>query len=149
MHFSIRTSVRTYKSKSCVGNSYTPWWILVIPTHSDQLDMKMTVKIGFCDVASLTWVMGLCHWGGPCPADTFIVCFLVLLCFIHVLDLLLTLHIRIYTNKLRNVFQYFYIAFTQSFWNILQDIHWGQKSLLYWMVLKNLFTYNPWQVELK
>ena len=31
---------------SCVRNSsFTPLWILFIPTHSDQLDMKMTVKI--------------------------------------------------------------------------------------------------------
>jgi len=27
---------------------------LFIPTHSDKHDMKMTVKIGFCDVASFT-----------------------------------------------------------------------------------------------
>ena len=53
-----------YNPKSCVSNSsYTPWWILFIHTHSDQHDMKMTVNIGFCDVASFTWVMGLCHWG--------------------------------------------------------------------------------------
>jgi len=28
-----------------------PRLLLFIPTQSEQLDMKMTVKIGFCDVA--------------------------------------------------------------------------------------------------
>ena len=49
-----------YRGKSCVRNSsYTRWWILSI--HSDQDDMKIAVEIGFWDVASFTWVMGLCH----------------------------------------------------------------------------------------
>ena len=59
---SIRTYIRTYKTKSCVRNSfYTPWWILFTPIHSDQHDMEMTVKIGFCNIASFTWVMRLGH----------------------------------------------------------------------------------------
>ena len=54
MHF----SVRTYNPKSCVCNSsYTPWWILFKPIHSDQHDMEMTVKIEFYDAASFTWVI--------------------------------------------------------------------------------------------
>ena len=69
----VRTSVRPYNQKSCVCNSsYTPWWILFISIHSDQHDMKMTLKIGRCDVASFTWVMRLCHGGNPCPRDTFL-----------------------------------------------------------------------------
>ena len=49
-----------YRGKSCVRNSsYTRWWILSI--HSDQDDMKIAVEIGIWDVASFTWVMGLCH----------------------------------------------------------------------------------------
>ena len=69
----VCTSVRMYNSNSCVCNSsYTPWWILFIPIHSDQHDMKMTVKIGFCDVASFTWVMGLCLGGHPGPTVTFL-----------------------------------------------------------------------------
>ena len=49
---------------SCVRNSsYTILWILFIPTHSGQHDMKMKVKIEFYDAASFTWVMGLCHRG--------------------------------------------------------------------------------------
>jgi len=31
--------------------------------HTDQHGMKMTVKIGFCDVASFTSVLRLCHEG--------------------------------------------------------------------------------------
>ena len=40
-------------------SSYIPLWILFILTHSDQHDMKMTVKIGLWDAANFTWVMGL------------------------------------------------------------------------------------------
>ena len=40
------------------NSSYTPWWILFIPIHSDQHYMEMTVKTGFCDAASFTWVIG-------------------------------------------------------------------------------------------
>ena len=74
MHFSVRKSIHTYIStdvpKSCVRNSsYTPWWILFIHIHSDQRNMEMAVNIGVCDVASFTWVMGLCHGGG-----TFVSC---------------------------------------------------------------------------
>ena len=44
---------------SCVCNSsYTPWWILFISIHTDQHGMEM---MGFCDVASFTWV---CHGEG-------------------------------------------------------------------------------------
>ena len=42
-------------------------------THSDQYDMEMTVKTGFSDAASFTWVIGLCHGEHPCPTDTFLV----------------------------------------------------------------------------
>ena len=33
-----------------------------VHAHSDHHDMKMTVKIGYCDAARLTGVMGLCHF---------------------------------------------------------------------------------------
>ena len=35
-----------------------------VHTHTQwPTDMVMTVKKGFCDAASFTWVMGLCHGG--------------------------------------------------------------------------------------
>ena len=45
--------VRPYiQPEICVRNSsYTTWWILFISTHSDQHDMEMSVKTGFCDTA--------------------------------------------------------------------------------------------------
>ena len=71
---SIRPSLCTYNPKSCVRNSsYTPWWILFIPKHSDQHDMEMTVKTAICDAASFTRVIGLCHGGHPRRTDTFLV----------------------------------------------------------------------------
>ena len=57
----------------------TPWWILFIPLHSDQHD----IKIGFCDVAKFTWVMGLCHGGHPCPTDTFLAGTVRFCCYIY------------------------------------------------------------------
>jgi len=64
----LRLSVCTYNSKSCVANSsYTPWWILFLPIHSDQHDMKMIVKIGFY------MSYGTLSLGGICVLQTFLV----------------------------------------------------------------------------
>ena len=58
---SVHMSCTYVRPKYCVRHFYyTAWWILFIPIHSDQLDMKMIVKTGFWDAASFTWVMGLC-----------------------------------------------------------------------------------------
>ena len=49
-----------YRGKLVCATPPTPLDICVfIPTHSDQHDMKMTVKTEFWDAASFTWVMGL------------------------------------------------------------------------------------------
>jgi len=40
--------------------------------------MQMTVKTGFCDAASFTKVMRLCHGGHPFPTDTFLVIYVLL-----------------------------------------------------------------------
>ena len=81
-HFSERTSVHTTQNPVCATSPTLLDGFCSYPYTVTNMTMEMTVKTGFCDAASFSWVMELCHGvcvcrggggGGGRPCPTFLV----------------------------------------------------------------------------